>query len=294
MKQQPVPRGARPRRGRAALARGDRRRAALGAEAVPLADALGRVLAEDVRAGVDVPGFDRSNMDGFAVRAADTFGATEEAPVRLRARTPRRSRPASRPRGEVAPGTATAIATGGMLPRGADAVVPVEHTDVEDGGASWSCAARVTPGAARLVRRHRHRRAARPCSSRGTRLTSRETGVLAAIGARARRGRAPAARRDPLDRRRDHRSPASRCGPGLVYDTNGRILADAVRELGGEPGSSARSATTRRALRARARARPRERRPRAALGRHLEGRGRPVASRRRASSSRASSSTASR
>ena len=54
-----------------------------GVEEVALDAALGRVLAEDVRAEVDVPGFDRSNMDGFAVRAADTFGAEEEAPVRL-------------------------------------------------------------------------------------------------------------------------------------------------------------------------------------------------------------------
>ena len=59
------------------------RPASLGAETVPLADALGRVLAENVRAEVDVPGFDRSNMDGFAVRAEDTFGAAEEEPIVL-------------------------------------------------------------------------------------------------------------------------------------------------------------------------------------------------------------------
>ena len=57
----------------------------LGAEAVPLAEALGRVLAEDVVARVDVPSFDRSNYDGYAVRAADSYGAAEEAPRRLRA-----------------------------------------------------------------------------------------------------------------------------------------------------------------------------------------------------------------
>ena len=57
---------------------------ALPAETILLGDALGRVLDEDVRATVDVPGFDRSNMDGFAVRASDTFGASEEEPVRLR------------------------------------------------------------------------------------------------------------------------------------------------------------------------------------------------------------------
>ena len=56
----------------------------VGVETVPLDEALGRVLAEDVRAEVDVPGFDRSNMDGFAVHAEDTFGASEERPLRLR------------------------------------------------------------------------------------------------------------------------------------------------------------------------------------------------------------------
>src|SRR5437764_13645527 len=56
----------------------------LGAETVPLADALGRVLADSVAADVDVPAFDRSNVDGYAVRSADTFGAGEETPRRLR------------------------------------------------------------------------------------------------------------------------------------------------------------------------------------------------------------------
>ncbi len=60
------------------------RRTPLGEELVPLAEALGRVLARDVAAAVDVPSFDRSNFDGFAVRAADTFGASEEIPRRLR------------------------------------------------------------------------------------------------------------------------------------------------------------------------------------------------------------------
>ena len=58
--------------------------ARLPSETVELAETLGRVLAEDIRAEVDVPGFDRSNMDGFAVRAEDTFGASEAEPSRLR------------------------------------------------------------------------------------------------------------------------------------------------------------------------------------------------------------------
>src|SRR4051794_11560498 len=98
----------------------------LGAEDVPLAEALGRVLAGDVVAPVDVPGFDRSNVDGYALNAADAFGAAEEAPARLRLNA-EEVPTGFVPRGEVAPGTATPVATGGMIPRGADAVVMVEH-----------------------------------------------------------------------------------------------------------------------------------------------------------------------
>src|SRR3954464_10106590 len=98
----------------------------LGTEQVPLSSALGRVLAEDITAEVDVPAFDRSNVDGYALRAGETFGASEEAPIRLAFsgdEVPTGVVPA-RP---VEAGSATPIATGGMLPRGADAVLMVEH-----------------------------------------------------------------------------------------------------------------------------------------------------------------------
>jgi putative molybdopterin biosynthesis protein len=201
----------------------------LGAEPVPLAEALGRVLAQDVTAPVDVPGFDRSNMDGYAVRAADTFGAQEERPRRLRI-NPETLPTGVVPRQEVGPGTATVIATGGMLPRGADAVVMVEHTAVE--GEAVQVFRPVAPGAAiafagsdigrgELVLR------------RGERLSSRETGVLAALGL----GRAMVYRRPRvaiLSTGDELIPPGQAIRPGLVYDSNATILADAVRELGGE------------------------------------------------------------
>src|SRR4029077_5665313 len=94
----------------------------LPAELVPLSAALGRVLAEDVVAPLDVPGFDRSNVDGFAVRAEDTFGAREEEPRTLHVNA--EFLPSGvMPRQPVASETATAIATGAVVPRGADAVV---------------------------------------------------------------------------------------------------------------------------------------------------------------------------
>jgi len=209
-------------------------RAPVGSEAVALEEALGRVLAEDVRSEVDVPGFDRSNMDGFAVLASDTFGASEEKPVRLHLNE--ETIPTGvMPQKEVVPGRATMIATGGMLPRGADAVVPVEMTDIEGepGGEQVVVVrgARV-PGAALSFAGTDMGRGETVLFS-GTRLTSRETGLLAAIG----RDEVLAYRRPKvaiLSTGDEIVQPGEAMRPGLVYDSNGRILADAVRELGGE------------------------------------------------------------
>ena len=202
----------------------------LGAEVVLLDEALGRVLAEDVIASVDVPSFDRSNYDGYAVRAVDTYGADEEHPRRLRLLDESISTGVV-PRSEVAAGSAATIATGGMVPRGADAVVMVEHTDV--GAGQLVVRRAVTPGfgisfagsdimGGEMVLR------------RGALLTSRETGVLAAIGA----SRVQVVQRPRvaiLSTGDEIIPPGEPMRPGLVYDSNARILADAVRELGGEP-----------------------------------------------------------
>src|SRR5215471_10134692 len=96
----------------------------LGAETAPLSQALGRVLARAVIADVDVPGFDRSSVDGFAVRADDTVGASERAPKTLTLNSEILT-PGTEPQIPVTRGTASLIATGGMVPRGADAVVMV-------------------------------------------------------------------------------------------------------------------------------------------------------------------------
>src|SRR5687768_17417807 len=100
-----------------------------GLERVPLDAALGRVLAADIISPVDVPSFDRSNVDGFAVVAEDTFGASEEVPRSLRLGE-ETIHTGVVPMTVVRPGEAVSIATGGMVPRGADAVVMVEHTEV--------------------------------------------------------------------------------------------------------------------------------------------------------------------
>ena len=206
--------------------------ARLSPETVSLGDALGRVLAEDVLAEVDVPGFDRSNMDGFAVRAEDTFGATETEPVRLRCNAESIATGVA-PKQEVAPGTATSIATGGMLPRGADAVVPVEDTDLDDEGRTVIVRRATAPGGAVSFAGTDMGRGETVLFS-GTRLTSRDTGVLAAIG----RDRVVVVRRPRvaiLSTGDEIVAPGAPLAPGFVYDSNARILADAVREIGGEP-----------------------------------------------------------
>lgn len=202
----------------------------LEAEAVRLDEALGRVLAEDVISEVDVPSFDRSNYDGYAVRAADTYGADEEHPRRL-GLLDEVLATGVMPRSEVSAGAAAGIATGGMVPRGADAVVMVEHTDVQ--GGQFLVRRAVTPGFG-VSFAGSDIMAGETVLRRGTLLTSRETGVLAAIGASdiqvVRRPRVAI-----LSTGDEIIPPGEPMRPGLVYDSNARILADAVRELGGEP-----------------------------------------------------------
>src|ERR1700722_8424055 len=100
----------------------------LPSEQQALADALGCALAEDVVAPIDVPPFDRSNVDGFAVRSADLASAGEATPVRLMLNDEAIAC-GTVPMRPVLSGTPTSIATGGPLPRGADAVVMVEHSE---------------------------------------------------------------------------------------------------------------------------------------------------------------------
>lgn len=202
----------------------------LGEELVALPFALGRVLARDVIASVDVPSFDRSNFDGFAVRSSDTFGATEEQP-RVLSLAEETIATAVVPKGEITAGRGATIATGGMLPRGADAIVMIEHADV----AREQILVRrpVTPGfgvsfAGTDISR------GETVLRRGDLLTSRETGVLAAIGVTE-----VFARRRPkvgiVSTGDEIIPPGEPMRPGLVYDSNARVIEDAVRELGGEP-----------------------------------------------------------
>ena len=204
----------------------------VGTESVPLDQALGRTLAEPVAAGIDVPGFDRANVDGFAVRAADTVGAMEESPVVLRLNG-ETIEPGSVPGGSVAPGTATPIATGATLPRGADAVVMVERTDVAPDGGTVEVAAAASPGQF-VAFAGTDMGLGETVLRRGQAITSREAGVLAAIGhTRATVFRRP--RVAILSTGNEIVAPGDPLPAGCVYDANGPVLAAAVAEAGGEP-----------------------------------------------------------
>ncbi|MBR1284510.1 molybdopterin biosynthesis protein [Bradyrhizobium sp. AUGA SZCCT0177] len=209
--------------------------AALFPRAVPierwaLADALGCALAEDIVAPIDVPPFDRSNVDGFAVRSADLASAGEATPVRMMLNDEVIAC-GTAPTRPVLSGTATSIATGGPVPRGADAIVMVEHTQ---------------PAGTRVIE---IRRAASPGQfvsyagsdiargeallRAGTMIGSREIGMLAACGiaqvAVARRLRvAIISTGDELVQ------PGSPLRPAAIYDTNGAIVTAAMSENGGE------------------------------------------------------------
>jgi len=201
-------------------------------EEVPLDDALGRVLAQDVTARVDVPGFDRSNVDGFAVRARDTFGAEELDPVSLAVSDVVLSAGQLPPdRFEVPSLTAVPIATGAVVPRRADAVVMVEDTETDRGRVLVSRAA-VPGGNISFAGSDIGR--GEVVMRRGTRMSARETGVLAAVGvARIEVVRRP--RVAVISTGDEIIAPGDAIATGEVFDSNQRILLDSIAELGGEP-----------------------------------------------------------
>jgi molybdopterin molybdotransferase len=102
----------------------------LETQEIPLVQSLGRILARDIVSDMDIPDFDRSTMDGYAVKASSSFGASESSPAYLTIKGTILM--GASPNFSIGPGEAARISTGGMLPAGADAVVMVEHTDILD------------------------------------------------------------------------------------------------------------------------------------------------------------------
>ena len=204
--------------------------APLGSEIVAIESALGRVLARDIVATVDVPSFDRSNVDGFAIVAADSFTAMEEQPrsVQLNAQV---LAPGVVAVDTVVAGRATPIATGGMLPRGADAVLMIEYSEIADGKLEIrrpvTASENVSYAGTDIARGETVLRA-------GTVVTSREIGVIAAIGfAHVDVYRRP--RVAIFSTGNEIVAPGATARPGTVYDSNAAAIAAAVAELGCEP-----------------------------------------------------------
>ena len=247
---------------------------------VTLADALGRVLAHDVVARgrcAAVRPLQRRRLCAARRRHRRRQRWPARKCLRLNAEV---IACGHAPKLEVAPGTATTIATGGVIPRGADAVVMIEHTElIERRRAAHRAAPRRRARAIHLLRRLRHRARRNAAAARHAHRLARDRHA-GGLRARARStwcgGRKSRCSRPATSWSR----PASRCKPAGVYDSNGAIIAAAVTEAGGEPVRH-RRISRRRGGAGKGRARgARPRRHGRAVGRHLEGRRRSVASRR--------------
>jgi molybdopterin molybdotransferase len=197
-----------------------------GDEPVPLMEALHRILAQDVRADVDIPGFTRSVVDGFAVRAADTTGSSDAIPSMFTYRgrvvmgafadTP------------VKPGECIYVPTGGILPEGADAVVMIENT--EQIGGEILVKKSVAYGENVLLFNEDFSRGDVVCT-RGKKLSPRDIGVLAAAGCI----QVPVVRMPKVGiiSTGNELVPVSKKPlPGQIRDVNSYVVASFVREQG--------------------------------------------------------------
>jgi molybdopterin molybdotransferase len=200
---------------------------ALGREDVGLADAAGRVLCEDALAEADLPPFDRAAFDGFAVRADETVGASSYSPLPFR-----RSLDASDP-GALPAGVGVRVDAGDRLPRGADAVVPLDHVEPDEGGA---CVV-IEPVVAGHGVESAGSQGARGSTllRAGRRLRPGDIGLLAAAG----RAWVGVVRR-----------PRVRCLlAGTVYDASGPMLRPLIERDGAAPAELRRVERTREGVR---------------------------------------------
>ncbi len=212
----------------------------LPAEDKEMADALGQVLAEDVVSPVTIPPLDNTSMDGYAVRAADTSGASPALPVTLSIVGEVAAGYIFE--GEVVAGTAVRIMTGAPMPRGADAIVPFEETDEPQGRNFGSFAkGRASVGVLRAAEPGANVRSAGEDVTQGsevlragTKLGAAQIGVLASLGRRTVRVyRRPVVAiistgDELLEMGQPHEA-------GKIYDSNSYSIAALVREAGGIP-----------------------------------------------------------
>lgn len=198
------------------------------AEEAGLEDACGRVLARTIQAREELPGFYRSTVDGYAVRAADTSGAGESIPAFLRlVDTVQMGQPA---RSSLSAGQCAYVPTGGMLPEGADAMVMIEYT--ERLGQEVAVYAPSAPGRG-VVRPGEDIRPGDVLARRGTRLRPQEIGALAAAGICGVPVYRPF-RLTLISTGDELTDPAETPAPGQVRDVNRYALAALARQNGFE------------------------------------------------------------
>jgi molybdenum cofactor synthesis domain-containing protein len=202
---------------------------ALGAEEIPLLDAYNRVLKENVVSALDIPPFSRSTVDGFAVKAEDTFGAEENQPVTLSVRGVVNI--GELPEIRIGKGEAAEIVTGAPVPDGADAVVMVEDTDRKD--AKLRVYRAVTKDG-NVMNKGSDIKMGETVLKAGQVLGASEIGVLAALGlTKAKVYAVPVVA--VLSTGGEVTEPGRELPAGKIYDINAYSLCTAVRESGGNP-----------------------------------------------------------
>jgi molybdopterin molybdotransferase len=201
--------------------------APVDAEDMPLADCLGRILASDILSAEDIPALDRSCMDGYALRAADTFGASEGSPAYLElVRSAAIDEVVSRTLGS---GECMGIATGGSLPPGANAVLMVEHAQML-GDTTVEVRKTVTPGE-NVMLRGEDVAAGQAALPAGQRLRPQDVGLMAAMGClSAKVYRLP--RCGIISTGDELVSVESMPRPGQIRDVNSHTLACMARQAG--------------------------------------------------------------
>jgi len=201
----------------------------VGVEQIPLSEAHNRVLAEDIIAPIDVPPFSRSTVDGYAVKAADTFGAEEDQPIALKLCGS--VRVGETPSVTIEKGTTVEIVTGAPLPKGADAVVMLEYV-VQKNNTIFTH--RSVSNGENVMKAGSDIHKDEVILKKSQTLSSREIGVLAALGfAQVNVYKRP--RVAVVSTGAEIVEPGKPLSPGKIYDINAHTISAAVTECGGEP-----------------------------------------------------------
>jgi len=207
----------------------------LPSEGAPVSDATGRIVAEPVVAPVDLPLFDNSAMDGFAVRATDLAGASREKPVALRIAGEIAA--GGSPNVKLKEGRCVRVFTGSILPTGADAVVMQEEVTVDERAANVLCFESIKPWENVRLRGEDVKKGA-AVLAKGERIGATAIGLLGALGLKE----VSVARRPVvglLATGNELREPGESLEPGTIYESNRAMLLEPLRAAGALPRSYA-------------------------------------------------------